>query len=257
VPGATGSGTACRPGPGVASCEPGVSVVVHGYRPDLAHPGRCHVHPALPSRTAGDPGAPYGSVFARSPWRGTGRAGESPARWVCPAPGRGSGGRAEPASPADPRDYRGSRRRGPAAHWSVVVHWTASRGGVGCGPTPGNGGRTGGCPCGAPRGNQGGSVTEVTPTLPARAAMRLVRGYQALTANRPSPCRYIPTCSNYALDAYAHHGFLRGSWLTLRRILRCHPWGSSGWDPVPGSPSSAAAPPDGPHGGTPTSGEVS
>jgi putative membrane protein insertion efficiency factor len=62
---------------------------------------------------------------------------------------------------------------------------------------------------------------------------RLVRGYQGLTANRPSPCRYDPTCSNYALEALARHGAVRGSWLTVRRLARCHPWGGHGWDPVP------------------------
>ena len=62
---------------------------------------------------------------------------------------------------------------------------------------------------------------------------RLVRGYQGLTANRPSPCRYDPTCSNYALEALARHGAVRGNWLTVRRLARCHPWGGHGWDPVP------------------------
>ena len=72
-------------------------------------------------------------------------------------------------------------------------------------------------------------------SLPARGALVLVRGYQRVTAGRPSPCRYVPTCSNYALDAYELHGFVRGSWLTAKRIGRCHPWASSGWDPVPGA----------------------
>lgn len=45
-------------------------------------------------------------------------------------------------------------------------------------------------------------------------------------------CRYQPTCSQYALDALQTHGAIKGGWLAVRRILRCHPWGQSGYDPV-------------------------
>lgn len=49
----------------------------------------------------------------------------------------------------------------------------------------------------------------------------------------PASCRYHPTCSTYALEALETHGAWKGLWLGLRRILRCHPWGGSGYDPVP------------------------
>lgn len=49
----------------------------------------------------------------------------------------------------------------------------------------------------------------------------------------PSACRYTPTCSQYALEAFRKYGPFKGMWLTVKRLLRCHPWGGSGYDPVP------------------------
>jgi uncharacterized protein len=46
-------------------------------------------------------------------------------------------------------------------------------------------------------------------------------------------CRYTPTCSNYAIEALQKHGIFRGTWLSIKRISSCHPWGGSGYDPVP------------------------
>lgn len=49
----------------------------------------------------------------------------------------------------------------------------------------------------------------------------------------PNSCRHIPTCSQYAIEALKIHGIFKGTWLAVKRILRCHPWGTHGYDPVP------------------------
>ena len=67
----------------------------------------------------------------------------------------------------------------------------------------------------------------------ARAARGSIRLYQWAFAWRVSPCRYVPSCSSYAIEAVETHGATRGLWLAARRLGRCHPWGGHGWDPVP------------------------
>jgi len=67
---------------------------------------------------------------------------------------------------------------------------------------------------------------------PARL-IRLVNAYQRAFEGRPSPCRFTPSCSSYAKQALQSHGTRRGLWLSLRRLVRCRPFGPSGWDPVP------------------------
>ena len=64
--------------------------------------------------------------------------------------------------------------------------------------------------------------------------LKLVRFYQvAISPMLPPRCRYAPTCSQYAVEALQKHGAYKGSMLALRRICRCHPFGGSGYDPVP------------------------
>jgi putative membrane protein insertion efficiency factor len=66
-----------------------------------------------------------------------------------------------------------------------------------------------------------------------QAALALIRFYQvAISPHFPPSCRYYPTCSAYAYEAVEKHGFVKGSFLAFKRILRCHPFHSGGYDPV-------------------------
>lgn len=62
----------------------------------------------------------------------------------------------------------------------------------------------------------------------------LIRFYQlCISPFTPASCRFTPTCSAYTLEALKKHGLIKGGWLGIKRILSCHPWGKSGYDPVP------------------------
>ena len=68
----------------------------------------------------------------------------------------------------------------------------------------------------------------------ARALILVARGWQLGPSRMlPPSCRFQPSCSAYAITALRRYGALRGSWLAARRLARCHPWGGSGYDPVP------------------------
>lgn len=69
--------------------------------------------------------------------------------------------------------------------------------------------------------------------LVGRALLGLIGLYQATSSIRRARCRYLPTCSQYAKEAIETHGAGRGSWLAVKRLGRCHPLGSYGFDPVP------------------------
>ena len=62
----------------------------------------------------------------------------------------------------------------------------------------------------------------------------LIRFYQvAISPYTPASCRFTPTCSQYSVESLQVHGLIKGGWLALKRISKCHPWGGSGYDPVP------------------------
>ena len=76
----------------------------------------------------------------------------------------------------------------------------------------------------------------------SRALVLLIRGYQlGISPILPPSCRFYPSCSAYALEAVQVHGALRGSWLALRRLSRCHPFHAGGLDPVPPRQARAAS----------------
>jgi hypothetical protein len=67
-----------------------------------------------------------------------------------------------------------------------------------------------------------------------KLAIAPIRFYQlAVSPHFPAACRFTPTCSQYAVEAVERFGPVRGGWLAMKRICRCHPWGGSGFDPVP------------------------
>ncbi len=70
-------------------------------------------------------------------------------------------------------------------------------------------------------------------TARARLLVAMVRAYQTARSGRLSPCRFVPSCSEYAAEAIECHGAARGTWLAARRLARCHPLGGWGSDPVP------------------------
>ena len=77
-------------------------------------------------------------------------------------------------------------------------------------------------------------VTQIIKEVLAFPFILLIFLYQRIISPWIGPkCRYTPTCSQYGIEALKKHGPIKGLWLTIKRVSRCHPWGGSGYDPVP------------------------
>ena len=66
-----------------------------------------------------------------------------------------------------------------------------------------------------------------------KIAIKLIKLYQIIPFSSHGQCKFVPSCSNYAIEAYEKHGFVRGTILTFKRIMRCNPKNKGGYDPVP------------------------
>ena len=214
-PSATAFGTGCRPEPVARSCGRAAVGAAPGCQPDRARLRPCLLRGAPPCRlpiaawpahhrlrpVAPGSGADRLRAFAAGRERGRAKPDPSALAWGVPTD---RNRRSEPISegnvPGERLDCRGPSSVRDPAHQRAI---DAAR--------PGR-------PWGV---------------LVKRILIGAVRTYQAARAGRPSPCRFTPSCSQYAIDALETHGACRGSWLAARRLLRCRPHGGRGWDPVP------------------------
>jgi putative membrane protein insertion efficiency factor len=79
-----------------------------------------------------------------------------------------------------------------------------------------------------------GSVVDGVGKTAVRAVVYSIQLYRHMVSPlRPATCRFIPTCSQYAVDALTEYGLIRGSWLAVARLAKCGPWHRGGWDPIP------------------------
>lgn len=210
-------------------------------RLDLAHPGAERLRPPVERRRP----CPGRSVVVHLSPRSVSVAAS---RGVCDRPRRGAGRRPQPGQAAFARPVGGRDGSGLDGFTGTTDVGTAT--GLVPGGRPTSRRHTVVSPAelrrrGADRFRQVADATARgehqfadSPDSPDDAhrptrLMRAVIWYQRAVDGRPSPCRFTPTCSSYALEALHVHGTGRGLWLTVRRLLRCRPFGPSGWDPVP------------------------
>jgi uncharacterized protein len=91
-----------------------------------------------------------------------------------------------------------------------------------------------------------GTLARARPSAAARVMVALITGYRRFVSPLLAPrCRFAPSCSAYALEAVREHGALRGAWLAVRRVGRCHPFHPGGFDPVPAASHGRPSHPEG------------
>jgi putative membrane protein insertion efficiency factor len=215
------SGIGCRHAPAGRSCGRGASRAATACRPDLASARPGHVRGAAAVGVPGHPRADHDNLGPRELHRTT------PDRVRRRARSR-SGRRAESHPTTAASDHRRILRppssRGLPhscrAGRSGPVLWRAERNRVHRPSSPPHRARM---------------TTEAKPRASwAQRGLRAgINVYRTVRAGRPSPCRFVPSCSSYALEAIENHGAWRGVRLSARRVARCHPWGGFGIDPVP------------------------
>jgi uncharacterized protein len=81
------------------------------------------------------------------------------------------------------------------------------------------------------------ALTRRSGKAAVRSLIFLIQLYRHMVSPlRPATCRFVPTCSQYAVDALNEYGLIRGSWLAAARLAKCGPWHAGGWDPIPDRP---------------------
>ena len=208
------SASECAPEAGVRWSGPVAAVAASACPPDLPRPSSCDLRGARPGPAR--PARPCLAAIRRERSTAPGRVrGRAPGR-------RRRHAEPRPASPA----CRGRARFGRARARRVPLRCRPGRRDDALRRTRALGRR-------ARRVHRGDHPMSAGPTAAARVLTLPIRGWQVLSRRMRPRCRFHPSCSSYAFEALERHGALRGSWLAVLRLGRCHPWNAGGLDPVP------------------------
>jgi putative membrane protein insertion efficiency factor len=236
-----GSGAATLESPDVAASEPpATGSQAPGLPSAMAAGTSGSATPAFGSATAGSTGGPGASTASGRAASGADRS----------AAATGAGGSASPGSPSAPSAPAPAAREAVPVHQGAIADPSAAaeaQPGADADPQGDDMPPAGASATPSPDLTDADSLRDRTATAVRRAVrfvvrapryvpVVLLRGYRLLISPLYGPtCRFYPSCSAYALEAFEVHGVFRGGYLTVRRLLRCHPWNPGGVDPVPTS----------------------